>query len=158
MKIVERRSDQVPSTPGATTMSLEPPPSQDYITREELLLAVRRWSAGHGYAMTIQRSKPGKVYLQCDRGGKYRNTRNLISEQRRRATGSRAINCPFSVVGTQVSSGQWFLYTREETHNHDASTTLAAHPILRRLNDEEKSEVTSLTQAGVSPRIIAGII
>ena len=59
---------------------------------------------GEGYAVVTQRSKknkrgePHKVYLGCDRGGKYRDYANPLG--RSRDGSSRKIECPFSLVGT----------------------------------------------------------
>lgn len=40
-------------------------------------------------------------------------------------------------------------------HNHDASETPRAHPSLRGLNVEQRTEVAAMSQAGVAPRTIA---
>lgn len=89
--------------PAADTASssLLPPPSDVFFpTQEALLGSAKEGAATHGYALTIARSKPGKVYLQYDWGGSYRN--------RRRRTGTRLISCPFSAVGVS-KDGSWHL-------------------------------------------------
>lgn len=120
-------------------MPLEPPPEDQYSSRDELLTAVKGWAATQGNAITIARSdsKKSVVYLKCDKGGKYRNKRQLIDEQKQHRTGSRLSNCPFSVVGSCIR-GIWYLCIGNHHLNHDASNSRAAHPSLRRLNKEQK--------------------
>ncbi len=140
-------------------IELAPPPEEDYGSREELLTAVRSWAANHGYAVTIARSDTakGRVYLKCDRGGLYRNKYDLSDETRSRQTGSRLINCPFSVVGNQIE-GRWVVRVRDKEHNHSASSTTAAHPSLRRLTAKQKEEVATLSKAGAAPRTITAAL
>ncbi len=80
-------------------MALLAPPAGAFESRDSLIASTQEWAANHGYAVVIACSKPGKVYLQCDRGGRYRNRRHLTDETRRRRTGTRLINCPFSAIG-----------------------------------------------------------
>lgn len=66
--------------------------SHAYGSREELLRAAHKWVFGHGYAMTIKRSIPGKsAYLKCDRGGEYLPQ---VPERKRQAA-FRGMECPF---------------------------------------------------------------
>lgn len=57
------------------------PPSvgELYVSHEKLILAANTWAGAHGYALNIKRSNTNKrgikdkIWLKCDRGGKYRS-------------------------------------------------------------------------------------
>lgn len=134
-------------------MPLQPLPTSDYASRPELLDAAKAWAASEGYAVTIARSDKGRAYLKCDRGGVHQNRRGITEENRCRQTGTRLVNCPFSALAKE-ENGRWYLYTRNAQHNHKPSATQAAHPSLRRLNNEQKTQITELTKAGAAPRTI----
>jgi hypothetical protein len=85
-------------------MPLTPPPDALFSSLENLISSAKSHAASHGYAVTILRSKKNKhraiykVWLKCDRGGKYR-PRGLTDDSRIRLTASRCIQCPFSAIG-----------------------------------------------------------
>lgn len=95
-------------------MPLTPPPDALFASLESLLASARAHAADHGFAVTTLRSKKNKadvlykVWLKCDRGGKYR-TRGLTEEARTRLTASRCIECPFSAIAKQSETGEWIL-------------------------------------------------
>lgn len=79
------------------------------------------------------------VLLQCDRGGKYKG-RGRGNTQRDRST--RRIECPFRLKGVRyVSDDKWHLNSICLDHNHLPSDNMAAHPIARRLTEEEKRKL-----------------
>ena len=93
-------------------MSLAPPPENRFNSCEELLTGAKNWAAANGYAVTIARPKKDAVYLKCDRGGSYRDQYRVSEAQmKRRKTGSRLIDCPFSAVGNCIQ-GVWHLRIR----------------------------------------------
>jgi hypothetical protein len=95
-------------------MPLTPLPDQLFASLEALLEAAKAYAANHSYAITILRSKKNKkgilykVWLKCDRGGKYR-ARDLTDDNRVRLTGTRCIECPFSAIGKLNPFGEWVL-------------------------------------------------
>ena len=95
-------------------MPLTPPPDQLFMSLEALLKAAKVYAANHGYAITILRSKKNKkgilykVWLKCDRGGKYR-ARDLTDDNQVHLTGTRCIECPFSAIGKLNPLGEWVL-------------------------------------------------
>ena len=95
-------------------MPLTPPPDQLFSTKAELITAAQAHAAARGFAITILRSKKNKngdifkVWLKCDRGGKYR-ARGLNDENRVRLTGTRCIECPFLSVGKIDALKSWVL-------------------------------------------------
>ncbi len=128
-------------------MTLSPPPDEMYASRSDLLTAVRAWASFHGYALVIARSDQHRLTLKCDRGGAYRDKRNLTEDVRQRATGSRLIGCPFMATGSE-SRGQWWFSVRMPEHNHDPSSSAIQHPSLRRLNQEQKHQIEMLSRVG----------
>lgn len=75
-----------------------------------------------GYAFVIKRSKPGKVWLKCDRGDSYRNWFKLSEEDRIRRTGTRLIDCSVEIIGKLINSTDtWEMTTTNAIHNHDPS-------------------------------------
>jgi hypothetical protein len=95
-------------------MSLTPPPDAIFASLEALLGTAKTYAGDHGFAITTLRSKKNKarllykVWLKCDRGGKYR-TRGLMDKERTRLTASRCIECPFSAIAKRSDSGDWVL-------------------------------------------------
>ena len=134
-------------------MSLLPPPTGTFATREDLFNHVRQFTFGQGYATTIKRSNGDRqVCLRCDRGGQYRNSLNLNEQTRKRNTSSKLIDCPFEAYGCRKADGQWHLSIRNAVHNHDASENLSGHSTFRRLNTEDKEKTRNMLAAGVRPR------
>lgn len=133
---------------------LAPPAGGQFQSRESLIEFVRTFGASNGYAISIARSKERKVYLCCDRSGKYRNRLNLTEETRRKNTSSRLIECPFSICGTKGFNNIWTLSIRDPTHCHGPSENIAAHPSLRRLDTQAQRQLSEMTRAGVRPREI----
>jgi hypothetical protein len=88
-------------------------------TRNELLYAVRRFYGSKGYVLSIHGSRPDKyVNLRCERGGCYRDTRQVPVDQRKRKRTSRLIGCPFEIRGKRQEEGYWMVEIREPRHNH----------------------------------------
>ena len=74
------------------------PDTRNYNSREDLLLVVKEYASEQGYALVIKRSKPGKLWIKCDRGDTYRNRYSLAGEDRLRVTGTRLIDCPVLII------------------------------------------------------------
>ena len=61
----------------AIEMSLLPPPSEEYATREGLLQPVQAWAAAQGHAVIIAQLDKHRIILEYDRGGSYCNRKIL---------------------------------------------------------------------------------
>ncbi|KAK9734310.1 hypothetical protein RND81_04G130600 [Saponaria officinalis] len=84
-------------------------------TRDQLVQDAKQYYATKGYALSIKDSKKDKyVVLCCDRGGIYRNRRNIPMEARQKTSSSRLINCPFAIRGKKTTEGYWLCLTQEE--------------------------------------------
>src|ERR1700722_5241279 len=116
------------------------PPIATYASEEELYGAIQAYAKAHGYAFVKtdrKRTKSGyKGHYYCDRGGSYRDPSAAVRE-----TATHKTNCDFSIgyrSSTDLEDGQelWYLTHRPDTkfglHNHDPSTSPAAHSIHRR--------------------------
>lgn len=105
---------------------LIPPPQVSYPDKQSLMTAVQAHGKQHGYNVVVKTSsiptdkKPGraaKVWLRCDRGGRYRPRNGLTEATRKRKRTSRLIDCPFMVIGNG-SSSVWTVEVVEPHHNH----------------------------------------
>lgn len=130
-------------------MSLLPPPSATYETREALVGSVNEFAVTNGYVVTIRDSRKDKnVTLGCDRSGR---NKGLDHDYMRRVT-TRRIECPFRVYGNTVN-GLWKLSVLHADHNHDAGD-LIAHPGARQLSQSATESVEGLQASFVQPRVI----
>lgn len=128
------------------------PAGGQYSSREDLLSHAKDWAAHQGYAIVIARSRFNRLWLKCDRGGRYENRRGLTPDQRKRKRGdSRLLGCPFRMVAIVRKDGIWKVTTENATHNHGPSEDLSMHPTLRRLTDAQVQLVNDMTDAGNSP-------
>lgn len=128
------------------------PAGGQYSSREELLSHAKDWAAHQGYAIVIARSRFNRLWLKCDRGGRYENRRGLTPDQRKRKRGdSRLLGCPFRMVAIVRKDGIWKVTTENATHNHGPSEDLSMHPTLRRLTEGQVQLVNDMTDAGNSP-------
>ncbi|KAL6556543.1 hypothetical protein OROGR_005831 [Orobanche gracilis] len=132
----------------------------EYQTREELLKVVKGFYSTKGYALSIKGSRLNKyVTLGCDRGGVYRDRKNLsIEEEKKRKTTTRLVNCPFQLYGKRLLDGFWKLTIKNESHNHEPSEDMSGHPSERILSEEEVLVVDKMSRAGIPPRQIISSI
>lgn len=140
---------------------LDPPPPGVYDELDALMQAANLHAKQQGYAVVKQRTKKDKkgqlhkVYLRCDRGGKYLDKANPYG--RTRYSGTRLIDCPFSAIGT-LKEGQWYLDIHQSDHNHDGTMVPAAHPQHRQLSTVAQQSIASMSEAGVAPQAIISSI
>lgn len=88
---------------------MPPPPNETFETREELVSSTKLHAVAHGYTLVIRTSRPGKLWLKCDRGEKYRNRLGLEDDQGKRKTGTRLIDYYMEVIGKE-GNGLWNMY------------------------------------------------
>jgi exosome complex RNA-binding protein Rrp4 len=101
--------------------------------KESLVSAVKQHYAV--LAVSIFRSKNGKVWIGCDRGGSYRNNIGLTENTRKRQTASPLVGCQFKIVGKWVTENKWSVIEVHNVHNHEASNDMSGHQSSRKLND-----------------------
>ncbi|CAG8568534.1 11929_t:CDS:2, partial [Racocetra fulgida] len=75
----------------------------------------------------------------------------LTNDTHHRKTASRLVDCLFELFGTRRSN-VWYLENINPKHkNHEASTDMFGHLIVRRLNAEQKVMVKQMAAAGSRP-------
>lgn len=132
--------------------SLAPMPPSEFTTREEVLAGAKSWSATQGYAIVIARSRQNRLWLKCDRGGKYENRRGISIEQRKRKRGgSRLQGCPFRMIAAFKRDARWHVECDQPEHNHGPSEDLSAHPTLRRMTESQLDIVHQMCDRGDTP-------
>jgi len=133
-------------------MSMAAPPPGEFGSREELLESMKLWAENQGYAVVIGRSRVNRLWIKCDRGGKYEDKHADHPEMRKRKRGeSRLTDCPFKVHANVKKDGIWRCRTENPNHNHESSEDLSVHPSLRRMTDEQLQKVNEMTEAGNTP-------
>jgi len=141
-----------PATSPPPPKSMAPLPPGQYDSREELLAHAKDWAADQGYAIVIARSRFNRLWLKCDRGGKYENRRNLTPDQRKRKrSDSRLLGCPFRILAVVRKDGIWKVHVEVAEHNHGPSEDLTQHPTLRRLTEDQSQKVNEMMDAGNTP-------
>lgn len=89
------------------------------------------------------------ITYKCDRSGPYVNK---SSAQVDLLGKTRKTDCPFKMTGNYYKRvGLWQIKIKNPNHNHSPSEDPACHSIYRRLDLDQKSLVTQLTEAGVKP-------
>ena len=90
-----------------------------------------------------------KVWILCDK-----LTESRVEAGARR-TASRKTDCPFKLTVTRSNiDNLWHVVVENSGHNHSASSNPSQHPCHRKLTDEEKSLIESLTRSHVPPKNI----
>lgn len=147
--------ERVPISPEDSpppAMSMAAPPSGEFSSREELLEFMKDWAEAQGFAVVIGRSRVNRLWIKCDRGGKYEDKHADHPENRKRKRGeSRLTDCPFKVQANVKKDGIWRCRTEIPEHNHGPSEDLSVHPSLRRMTDEQIQKVNEMTETGNTP-------
>lgn len=121
--------------------------------RDSMDMHVKSTALEANFAVQVARSNDKRVQYQCDRGGHYRNTRKLETDERQRDTRSTRIGCPYSAVANwSKKTGLWTLRTICDAHNHEMG--LAGHAAARALNDEQREVVKQRFNETASPRTV----
>jgi hypothetical protein len=133
-------------------MSMAPPPSAEFNSREELLDFQKDWAENQGFAVVIGRSRPNRLWIKCDRGGEYSDKHlNDPENRKRKRKATRLTGCPFNIKATMKKDKIWRCHTEIGEHNHGPSEDLSIHPSLRRMTDEQLRKVNEMTEAGNTP-------
>ncbi|KAL2351226.1 hypothetical protein BJ546DRAFT_347325 [Cryomyces antarcticus] len=111
---------------------MPPPPPRIYPSRDALVAAGKEFAKKNGYELVIGHSarsqgEPSRVWLTCELGGKYANTRKLLPEQRKRKRSSRKTGCPMRVLGQKKRfEDGWVMTVKCAEHNHGPITGLTS--------------------------------
>ena len=139
-------------------MPLAPPPELTYPDFKVAEEAIKSWARNEGYGVIRGRSKKDKrkdgatrrkTWILCDKSMESR------AEAGMRRTASRKTDCPFKLTITRSNiDSLWHVVVKNPEHNHPASSNPSQHPCHRKLKDEEKSLIESLTRSHVPPKNI----
>ncbi|MBW0588166.1 hypothetical protein O181_127881 [Austropuccinia psidii MF-1] len=84
-----------------------------------------------------------QIEIGCDRSG----TLNPNKRSSKTVT-SRKIDCPFRLYSRKYAkSTTWTLKEKNPEHSRDATENIMAHPALRKLNEQEKSSITQMSES-----------
>ena len=102
-------------------VELRPPPEREsYPSLDALISAINAHAAGEGYAVVRFRTRYSKknelrkVWLRCDKGGKYE-----AKGSGKRDTSTRQTECPFELIALRdLETSQWACVVKDSDHNH----------------------------------------
>lgn len=114
---------------------------------------LRQYAIFQGYSITTKSySRRGRCYLQCDRGGTYRDQTNAPRGAKRRKISTRRIGCAFLLYASKrQKTGQWKLCIKTPGHNHDPYNHMIAHLAGRHLSGNQRQIIRDLSEVGTSP-------
>ena len=110
-----------------------------------------------GVVLVTKTSNKYRCVLVCDRGGQYKNSRNLSNEDRKRRGTTRRIGCSFEIV-CRLRDGQWHIEKITGEHNHALPNNLAGHAVGRAPKPEEREKILSLSNQGIAPKFIKAVL
>ncbi|MBW0493978.1 hypothetical protein O181_033693 [Austropuccinia psidii MF-1] len=88
--------------------------------------------------------------IGCDRSG----TPNSHKSSSKTVT-SRKLDCPFRLYAKKyVRSTIWTLKVKNPENSHDATENIMAHPAFRKFNEQEKSQISQMSESLLIPRKI----
>ncbi|CAD6919251.1 unnamed protein product [Tilletia controversa] len=142
-------------------MSALLPPEARYSSEAVFVDAMRQFTSSKGYAFVIGSSYKDRkglrtVFFWCDRGGTYRQRHGVNEDNRQRDRSSRLCGCNFRVKLREQNDGSYFLHHELEPthrkHNHDLSSVMTVHPVLRKLDDATTLEIERQIAVGSTPK------
>ncbi|KAL1961246.1 hypothetical protein VTO42DRAFT_3192 [Malbranchea cinnamomea] len=137
---------------------LSPPPTRTFSTRAAGLQFIANWSLRRRYGTYVKRSNRGgkngrgpvnRVYINCDRGGKYED-RVAPNHRQRFKNNTKKTGCKFRLV-LRLTQSVWRLEVKEPSHNHEPSSNAACHPQHRKKAlDRYEAMIKSHLESGLT--------
>jgi hypothetical protein len=93
----------------------------------------------------------GVLLLHCGKSGTRDDRHGLTEETRQRPSSSILTGCPFLLQGRCNRVESWTLRVKCRKHNHPPLTHEVAHPFHRKMTNDVKERVRTLSAAGVAP-------
>ena len=129
--------------------------------REDLVRWCRNTAKLQHVYLFISRTKrskllfgEGRVWLTCERSGKYRSTKKKVDIVPRQFTGTKKCECPFQLKGSELRSGKWTVEVLNGNHNHPLGIYEIGHSIAGRLSEKELEATVTFTDSHVKPKLI----
>lgn len=141
------------------------PFEQTFSSREELLEALYSYTEANHYTLTTRSSNRDRsIYLQCDRGGIFKDRINAAPGEKRKKGATKQMDCPLKIYAIcpkkGPNAGRWLVKDKDLQHNHDLCEDLIGHPAARRhsLKPEQRDLIERLLNYGVAPHRIMSIL
>ncbi|MBW0511523.1 hypothetical protein O181_051238 [Austropuccinia psidii MF-1] len=84
-----------------------------------------------------------QIEMHCDRSGtpnSHKNTSKTVT--------SRKLDCPFRLYARKYSKRTtWTLKVKNPEHSHDSTENIMAHPAFRKLNKQEASQISQMSES-----------
>ena len=134
--------------------------SQIFSSRGELIEWAKATAASQNMFLIIGRSKRsdncgnGRVWLICERGGKYRRSRNKIDVESSQFTGTKKCLCSFQLKGIEKTGGCWILEVKNGFHNHILGVYRHGYAQAAKLSKDEIKIAEKLSKSQVMPKQI----
>ncbi|MBW0525667.1 hypothetical protein O181_065382 [Austropuccinia psidii MF-1] len=131
---------------------LKPPTEGEFQTFELLWQLVHNVSRDQGYAVPTLRSNMthNQIQIGCDRSG----TPNPNKRPSKTVT-SRMLDCPFGLYARKYAkSTTWTCKVKNAEHSHDATENIMELPACRKLNEQETSQISQMSESLLMPRQI----
>ena len=123
-------------------------------SKEELILWTRSTARSHNMFLIVQTTRKRKVFLSCERYGKYRTTKINVDVENPKFTGSKKCQCPFMLKGWEYAPDMWRLDVMNGKHNHRPAVYQYGHALVSRLTQEQYNTTSRLTKSHVKPKEI----
>ncbi|MBW0484262.1 hypothetical protein O181_023977 [Austropuccinia psidii MF-1] len=89
-----------------------------------------------------------QIEIVCDRSGTPNATKNPS-----KTVTSRKVDFPFRIYARKYSkSTTWTLKVKNTENRHYATENIMAHPALRKFNEQEKSQISQMSESLIIPR------
>jgi hypothetical protein len=132
---------------------MNPPPKATYDDIDALKVACKQHAVAHLYSVTTKQSdyKMGVLLLHYGKSSTRDDRHSLTKETRQRTSSSVLTSCPFLLQGRRNRVESWTLRVKCGEHNHPSLIREAAHPSHRKMTNDVKKHVRTLSAAGVAP-------
>ncbi|MBW0493807.1 hypothetical protein O181_033522 [Austropuccinia psidii MF-1] len=131
---------------------LQPPTEGIFQTLEPLWKNVNNVSRAQGYAVSTLRSNMthNQIEIGCDRSG----TPNFNKNSSKTVT-LRNLDFQFRLYSRKYAKiTTWTLEVKNTEHSNDATENIMAHPAFRKLNEQETSQISQMSESLLMPRKI----
>ncbi|MBW0549147.1 hypothetical protein O181_088862 [Austropuccinia psidii MF-1] len=128
---------------------LQPPNEGEFQTIELLWKKVHNVSRTQGYALSTLRFNMTHNQLEI---GCYRYGTPNPNKNSSKTVTSRNLYCPFRLYSRKYAkSTTWTLKVKNPEHRHDATENIMTHPTFRKLNEQETSQISQISEPLLMP-------
>ncbi|MBW0559168.1 hypothetical protein O181_098883 [Austropuccinia psidii MF-1] len=124
---------------------LQPPIEGEFQTLELLWQLVKNVSRAQGYALSTLRSNMthSQIEIGCDRYGNPNPNRNSP-----KTLTSRNRDCQIILYAKKYTKKTTYtLKVKNYEHSHDATENIMKHPFFRKLNEQQTSQISKMSES-----------